>query len=185
VRLLQLLALAALLISHRPVENGSVAGPLLGVCEYMIQIIKKMQREHIKSWVPKQSVTDRFNEHVQEWVKHTVWKDTCRAWYRDNDTGRVNAIWPGSSLHYADVIKEPRYEDFDIEYLNQNPWAHLGMGFNHTATKKGADFSPYLQLENIDPKWLEAIGYKGPAERVEGVREMKRKAETNGEVRES
>lgn len=49
-----------------------------------------MQKEHIKSFVPKQDVTDLFNEHAQEWYKHTVWKDSCRSWYKDNDTGRIN-----------------------------------------------------------------------------------------------
>jgi cation diffusion facilitator CzcD-associated flavoprotein CzcO len=63
-----------------PVENGAVVGPLLGVSEYMIQIVKKMQKDDIKSWTPKQDVTDAFNEHAQEWVKHTVWKDDCRSW---------------------------------------------------------------------------------------------------------
>jgi len=32
-------------------------GPLGAVSEYMIQIIKKMQYENLKSWVPKQDVT--------------------------------------------------------------------------------------------------------------------------------
>ncbi|KAF2641018.1 FAD/NAD(P)-binding domain-containing protein [Massarina eburnea CBS 473.64] len=165
-----------------PIENGSVAGPLLSVSEYTIQIIKKMQRDHIKSWVPRQDITDQFNAHAQEWVKHTVWKDNCRAWYRDNDTGRVNAVWPGSSLHYSELIATPRYEDFEIEYLHKNPWAHMGMGFSLSNIQEGADLSPYLQLENIDPKWLAAIGYKGVSKEVEGKREEKRKTDTSGRV---
>jgi hypothetical protein len=75
---------------YRPVENGSVTGPLSKVAEYTIQIIKKMQGDYIKSWVPKQDITDLFNEHAQEWIKHTVWKSDCRSWYKDNETGRVN-----------------------------------------------------------------------------------------------
>lgn len=48
-----------------PIENGSVMGPLHSVSTYAIKMIKKMQNEDIKSWVPKQDVTDRFNQHVQ------------------------------------------------------------------------------------------------------------------------
>lgn len=44
----------------------------------------------------------------QEWIKHTVWKDSCRSWYKNNATGRVNAIHPGSSLHYMKLIAAPR-----------------------------------------------------------------------------
>ncbi|KAF1850359.1 FAD/NAD(P)-binding domain-containing protein [Cucurbitaria berberidis CBS 394.84] len=147
-----------------PVENGSVTGPLFAVAEYTVQIIKKMQRDHIKSWVPRQDITNRFNEHTQEWVKYSVWKDECRSWYKNNDTGRVDAIWPGSSNQYAEVIATPRYEDFHIEYQNKNPWAHLGMGYAMCNAKfPDSDVSPYIQLENIDPKWLEAVGYKKPA----------------------
>ncbi|KAF2713802.1 FAD/NAD(P)-binding domain-containing protein [Pleomassaria siparia CBS 279.74] len=150
-----------------PVENGSFTGPLLSVSEYAIKIIKKMQRDHIKSLVPRQDITDSFNEHTQEWMKHTVWKDDCRAWYKNNETGRVNAVYPGSSLHYRNVIEEPRYEDFDIQYLHKNPWAHLGMGAAPVNAKPGSDLSPYLQLENIDPKWLKAIGHKEAALQVQ------------------
>lgn len=45
--------------------DGSVMGPLHAVSEYAIQWIKKMQNENLRSWVPKQEVTDQFNEHVQ------------------------------------------------------------------------------------------------------------------------
>ncbi|KAK5124053.1 hypothetical protein LTR85_002250 [Meristemomyces frigidus] len=143
-----------------PVENGSVMGPLHTVSDYAVSVIKKMQNENIKSWVPKQDITDKFNDHVQEWIKHTIWKDDCRSWYKDNNTGRVNAVWPGSSMHYQQVIECPRYEDMEIDYFDKNPWAHLGMGWTleNRVGAQGADCSPYLNINNIDPKWYEANG---------------------------
>jgi hypothetical protein len=89
--------------------------------------------------------------------RHTVWKDDCRSWYKNNETGRVNAVWPGSSLHYMDIITSPRYEDFEITYHNKNPWAFLGMGHSLKNRDK-KDWSPYLALENCDPKWQAAVG---------------------------
>lgn len=44
--------------------------------------------------------------------------------------------------------------------MHKNPWAHMGMGFCRANLTEGSDLSPYLQLENIDPKWLEAVGYR-------------------------
>jgi hypothetical protein len=38
-----------------------------------------------------------------------------------------------------------------------------------------SDVSPYLALENIDPKWLKAIGYDGPALEVEKAIDEKKK----------
>lgn len=147
-------------------------GPLGAVADYAIQIIKKMQSEDIKSWCPRQDITDAFNAHAQEWVKHTVWKEECRSWYKNNDTGRVNAIWPGSSLHYIRAIEHPRYEDFEIKHFNKNPWAFLGMGWtteNRIGVDNGANCSPYISLENVDPKWLAAIGNTAAAKEKEAA----------------
>ncbi|KAK5944688.1 hypothetical protein PMZ80_001888 [Knufia obscura] len=141
-----------------PVENGSVMGPLAYVSQYALQMIKKIQTEYICSIAPKQAITDLFNDHVQEWLRHTVWQDDCRSWYKNNETGRVNAVWPGSSLHYIEAIKQPRYEDFEIEYLGpakKNPWAFMGMGFVRELIEK-SDVSPYISVDNIDPKWMKA-----------------------------
>lgn len=142
-----------------PVENGSVMGPLNSVSLYTLQLIKKLQSEYIRSIAPKQDVTDAFNEHCQEWIKHTVWVEECRSWYKNNETGRVNAVWPGSSLHYMEAIKAPRYEDFEITYLGpaeKNRWAFLGLGTTRALVEKG-DPSPYLNVENIDPGWMKAM----------------------------
>jgi hydroxyversicolorone monooxygenase len=130
------------------------------VSYYAMQMIKKIQTEYIASISPKQDVTDAFNEHCQEWIKHTVWVEDCRSWYKNNETGRVNAVWPGSSLHYIEAIRTPRYEDFDIEYLGpgkQNMWAFLGMGTVKALVNK-EDVSPYLNAEAIDPEWMKASG---------------------------
>ncbi len=78
--------------------------------------------------------------------------------YKNNETGRVNAVWPGSSLHYMEAIKTPRWEDYEIQYLGpakENPWAYLGMGTVPALVQKG-DVSPYLNVEHLDPKWMEA-----------------------------
>lgn len=58
-----------------PVENGSVMGPLAEVAQYALKMIKKIQTEYICSISPKQDVTDSFNDHVQEWLRHTVWTE--------------------------------------------------------------------------------------------------------------
>jgi hypothetical protein len=100
--------------------------------------------------------------HQTNNYRHTVWKDECRSWYKNNETGRVNAVWPGSSLHYMDIIRSPRYEDFDLTYHNKNLWAHLGMGFS-LGNREKQDWSPYLALENCDPKWMQAVGAPVPA----------------------
>lgn len=118
-----------------------------------------------------------LTRRLQEWIKYTVWKSSCRSWYKNNETGRVNAVFPGSSLHYMKVISVPRYEDFEIQRFGKNPWEFLGLGFtreNRLGPEK-ADCSPYLSVENIDPNWWEANGgsVEGLKKAVEGERERK------------
>lgn len=75
-----------------PVENGSVMGPLSFVADYAISIIKKMQIELIHSIAPKQDITDLFNAHTQEFIKHSVWSSNCRSWYRSKASFRFNGM---------------------------------------------------------------------------------------------
>lgn len=80
-------------------------------------------------------------------------------------------------MHYMKLLGVPRYEDFDIERFSKNPWEFLGLGWtveNRLGPEK-ADCSPYLCLENIDPKWYEACGGD-----VEGLRGLVRE-ERNGQ----
>jgi len=118
---------------------------------------------------------------LQEWVKHTVWKDACRSWYKDNATGRVNAVYPGSSLHYMKLLGVPRYEDFDIARFSANPWEFLGLGWTveNRLGPEHADVSPYLSLGNIDPKWYEACG--GDVKHLKGLAREERERDRERE----
>lgn len=134
-------------------------GPLEEVSNYVIKFLQKFQDELIRTFVPKQDVTDEFNEHAQVYLRDTVWSDDCRSWYKDNDTGRVNAIWPGSSLHYIECIERPRYEDYEWTSTRKNRWAYLGMGETKSTTSeiKTSDKAPYMRMDAIDEKWMEGL----------------------------
>ena len=59
------------------------------------------------------------------------------------------------------MIKRPRWEDYEIEYLKgseaeKNMWAFMGMGTIRALVEK-LDVSPYLTVENIDPEWMKAM----------------------------
>lgn len=134
-------------------------GPLEEVSSYVIKFLKKFQRELISTFEPKKDVTAEFNEHAQEYLSNTVWSDDCRSWYKDNETGRVNAIWPGSSLHYIECIENPRYEDYEWTSTRKNRWAWLGRGETRSTTTEieTSDRAPYMQMEALDQKWLEEL----------------------------
>ena len=140
-----------------PVHNGSIMGPLTTNGDYIVNVLNKMQRDHIKSLTPNSDVTDKYNEHVQQWIKRTVWTQNCRSWFKNNETNRVTALWPGTGLHYTEAIIQPRYEDYDIDYLHDNPWAILGNGYTWAEKTEGEDATPFLTVEAMDSQWRKAV----------------------------
>lgn len=157
-----------------PVANGSVMGALQAVGDYIVKIIYKMQREQIHSLDPKQEVADAFNAHAQAWHNGSCWAERgCRSWYKNNETGRVNAVWPGSSLHYIEMIESPRYEDYNIKYENlHNMFAFMGLGFTQNQMKENGDLSPYLNKETLEHKFY---SFKDSPDMEERVKTRKHK----------
>jgi hypothetical protein len=125
--------------------------------DYAIQCIKKLQNELLKSFCPKQEASDAYNEHTQTWAREVVWGKGCRTWYKDNNTGRLRAVYAGSSTHYQTLIGQVRWEDMDLEYQNKyNKYAFMGIGRHMCQTKegieKGVNPSPYCDIKRVDPR---------------------------------
>lgn len=67
---------------------------------------------------------------------------------KDRTTGKITAVWPGSSNHFMELIESPRYEDFEIQYINANPFWFMGNGVSQRETKK-QDLTYYLDAVKI------------------------------------
>ena len=85
---------------------------------------------------------------IKKFLQRMVFSDGCRSWYKGGRAdGKVIGIWPGrflwlplssndrfpqfqeadrtfhalrSSLHYYEMLSEPRFEDFDYVYNSEN-----------------------------------------------------------------
>lgn len=119
--------------------NGSFLPVLEATADYILKCIQKMQAQGIRSMNPKQAAIDDLVQHVDTLMPETVWVHACRSWYKNNTTdGRVTAVWPGSTLHFLATIKEPRWEDFDYEYLGTgNRFLYFGIGQTKTEAEGG------------------------------------------------
>ena len=58
--------------------------------------------------------------------------------------GKVWGPWPGSSLHFLELMSEPRWEDWKIEYKSQNRFQYLGKGKTLREITDGADLAWYM-----------------------------------------
>lgn len=109
---------------------GSIIGALDANTDYAMKMIRKMQTDLLHSFCPRQDATDMYNEHIQTWGTRTVWGQKCRSWYKDNETGRLRAIYCGSSLHYREMLQAIRGEDIDFTYLHVSNFPSLVVAIN-------------------------------------------------------
>lgn len=112
-----------------PGSHGSILPVIEWHTRYMFKVISHMQRTCIKALSPKASASAEFSTHTHELLKRTAWSTSCSSWFKNGKRhGPVTAIWPGSRMHWFESLKEPRYEDFDVEYTG-NRFAYLGNGY--------------------------------------------------------
>ena len=124
---------------------------------YMFDVIEKVQVEEIKSITPRMDAAVQFRQHADLFLKRTAWTSPCRSWFKQGRTDGQAAIYPGSRLHFFELLKAPRYEDFQIEYMNQNRFAFLGNGFE-IREFDGRDITNYLgcideQGRDVQPEY--------------------------------
>jgi hypothetical protein len=72
----------------------------------MFQMIEKLQTESIKTFEPKEECIKELYNHTHELMKRLVWSAACRSWFKlGKEYGPVTAIYPGSRLHYFEMLK--------------------------------------------------------------------------------
>ncbi|KAJ5166262.1 uncharacterized protein N7482_005043 [Penicillium canariense] len=118
--------------------------------DYFTECVRKMQRDNIRALAVKGDAVRRFTQYCDEYFAGTVFSSKCRSWYKGGaEDGRIVALWPGSSLHAMKVFANPRWEDFDYQYVNDNPTGWFGDGWteNEKLDKINVD---YLDDDQID-----------------------------------
>ncbi|KAF3398832.1 putative sterigmatocystin biosynthesis monooxygenase stcW [Talaromyces pinophilus] len=124
--------------------------------EYALQCCKKIQEDRIRALEVRQEPTSQINEYLDAWhSQYSVWAENCRSWYKnDKAAGRV-FIWPGSLLHLLKTLRTPRYEHYDVRYLEDNMWSFLGNGRTVLEERdlKGetVDLAPFIRV--ADEEW--------------------------------
>ncbi|KAI3573497.1 hypothetical protein IWW34DRAFT_837550 [Fusarium oxysporum f. sp. albedinis] len=130
---------------NSPVTHGSLFGILEWHLRYSIKVIQKLQRENIKAIAPQHQAADDYFQHTHEMMKRLVFSSPCSSWLKNGKShGPVIAQYTGSRLHYSEATREPRYEDFEIEYLTKNRFQYLGNGFTQLERDGKGDLTWFL-----------------------------------------
>lgn len=125
-----------------PISNGSLVQGIQIIEIYIWKCIDKIQTKRIKSLTISREATDDYYEHVQKFLERTVWVGNCRSWYkRGTINGPVVAIYGGTSFHYMEALRNPRWEHYEVSLLpapSTNRFAYLGNGFTMREEKNGS-----------------------------------------------
>ncbi|GMG13343.1 unnamed protein product [Aspergillus oryzae] len=141
-------------VAHGPnsgVGTGSLVIVLERTCDYVAAIIAKLQRDRIATIQPKPDACMAFRGYCERFFRKTVFSMSCRSWYkRGTEDGPVTALWPGSCLHFAKVLENPRFEDYEYTYLDGRDMAWMGNGFTTPELDASVPASAYLDPEHSD-----------------------------------
>ena len=83
---------------------------------YILQVVKKMIAEDLKSVSVRQTVQDRYNAGLQKRMKHMVWSSGCNSWYLDA-SGENHALYPGFASEYCLRARRFDAREFEVTTL--------------------------------------------------------------------
>ncbi|RKK68854.1 hypothetical protein BFJ69_g13280 [Fusarium oxysporum] len=130
---------------NTPLAHGSLLAVMSFTVDYISRWIRKISTQNIKSVQVRQDALDDFNVYTQELIKRTVWTGDCRSWFkRGNSDGRVTAMYPGSVIHYKEMLEEFRAEDFVFKYTSKNWFQFMGNGLTFRE-KNDEDLAWYMR----------------------------------------
>ncbi|KAF2221847.1 hypothetical protein BDZ85DRAFT_200705 [Elsinoe ampelina] len=143
---------------YGPLGHGSFLPLIERWTQYIFKALQKCQVEHIRSISPKLDAARAFRQHADLFLRRTAWTSPCRSWFKQGRKDGQAAIYPGSRVHFFELLKDVRWEDFEIKYDHGNEFAFLGNGFDLRETD-GRDITHYLGLmgEDKQPEYDQSL----------------------------
>ncbi|KAF2467914.1 FAD/NAD(P)-binding domain-containing protein [Lindgomyces ingoldianus] len=139
---------------NSPISNGSLVQAIQMTGVYIYKCINKLQTQSIKSMEVRFDAVQDYDDYVQTWLSKTVWVSPCRSWYKRGTTdGRVVAVYGGSCYHFIEALREPRWEDYKLEYFrgagkNRFSWLGNGLTVREAEGKKSVGDTQTLNFED-------------------------------------
>ncbi|KAI0457407.1 FAD/NAD(P)-binding domain-containing protein [Xylaria acuta] len=135
-----------LLGPYTPVSNGPTLVAVEAQVDYVCGMIDRYQvTQSLRSMCPSSAACADFAAHVASAMQKMVWTDACRNAHNNHAIGsRTPTTWPGSTLHYLEALRDPRYEDWDFVH-GGNRFSWLGDGISQTEWDPTADLAYYIR----------------------------------------
>ncbi|KAK4699145.1 hypothetical protein P7C70_g7120, partial [Phenoliferia sp. Uapishka_3] len=146
-----------------PYGHGSVLPMTEHFARHVVQMMEKMVIERVVTWEPKQSAVDDWTEHRRAFLPRTAWSGNCSSWFKQGIRVEGDVMmWPGSRLHFFEVMNKVRWEDYELTTTSANRFEYMANGFAQREFD-GRDLSWYIGLleggKDAQPDYSdEAIG---------------------------
>ena len=118
--------------------SGSLLLSMEQTHRYIGQVLQRLAYGNVKTIEPKRKQVDNFTNYCDEYFQRTVYTTDCVSWYKQAPPGssveeqkraRITALWPGSSVHALKALETPRWEDYDMEMVDNNDFGWFGNGY--------------------------------------------------------
>ncbi|KAK0613039.1 hypothetical protein B0T17DRAFT_498747 [Bombardia bombarda] len=131
---------------------GSLTKILEAEADYITQVIRKMQKENYITIEPKVERVRDFTEVIGTYFAKTVYLDKCKSWYRAHGgkSEWIAVLWPGSTLHFLETLRSPRWEDWVYESAEPSGNALSWLGMGRSITHVDGDPSWYINPTEVD-----------------------------------
>ncbi|KFY64553.1 hypothetical protein V496_03203 [Pseudogymnoascus sp. VKM F-4515 (FW-2607)] len=137
--------------------GGTIPHAIETQVTYAAKILRKVSTQGIRTITPSVQATNEFRAYCESFFPRTVMSETCSSWYNGGIAGgRIHGIWPGSGTHAVLARRDPRWEDFDYTYRNEqgNRFAWFGNGWTAKDVRaangeEDLNFTPYLKVESV------------------------------------
>ncbi|KAK7420379.1 hypothetical protein QQX98_002802 [Neonectria punicea] len=130
---------------------------------YIAKCIRKVQSQSYLSLNPREDAVRDFNDIVNGFFLNKVTSDTCGSWFKQGPgSTRVLIAWPGTYHHRADILRDPRWEDFEFQRAQNarlNRYEYFSDG--STERERVGDVTNYLRavgsidVETVHEAWNE------------------------------
>ncbi|CAM1502663.1 Fc.00g074390.m01.CDS01 [Cosmosporella sp. VM-42] len=138
--------------------HGSILPVMERLGRHFMQIIEKMSDEWNTAFEPTEEAVADFAEHRRSFLPRTTWSGTCNSWFKQGSVKGEVMMWPGSRIHFFDIMATPRWEDYHLTRACRNRFFYFGNGFAERECD-GHDLSWYLGLldgEDKQPQYKDA-----------------------------
>lgn len=139
---------------HGPNAHGA-AGTITQSIEtqlgYIAKLLRKVSSQGIKTFQPSKAATDDFITYCDAFFPRTNLSQKCSSWANGRRPGaRIHGLWPGSQSHVTIVRRDPRWEDWEWEYLRpENRFAYFGNGWTKKELDGSGDLTGFLKKEAV------------------------------------